>query len=101
MGGCGNHSQEMYQKSRKSSRGYRKGGKLYKKRVGSKASVFHGNAHQTKGGTRKTGLKRNPKTKRIVFKKKSINAKKNSNLIIRNSRGKITRNYLKDPPEGF
>ncbi len=46
--------------------------------IGSKAEVWHGNARQTKGGIRKSGLMK--KDDRIVFKSKSISAKKSGNL---------------------
>ncbi len=44
-------------------------GKQYKKNVGSRAEVWHGNAKKTSGGLKKSDLKFNKKTKRIVSKK--------------------------------
>tara|TARA_Y100000816_G_scaffold289561_1_gene276259 strand:- start:6043 stop:6336 length:294 start_codon:yes stop_codon:yes gene_type:complete len=51
------------------------GGKTYKKRVGSRAQVWHKTAHHTKGGLTRKHLKKN-KHGRIVSKKKSEKAKK-------------------------
>jgi len=54
---------------------YLAGGKAYKKAVGSRAEVMHGNAHHTSGGLRKSGLKyvgsKSAGTRRIVAVKAS------------------------------
>lgn len=47
--------------------------------VGSRASVFHGNAKHTSGGLYKTDLKKNP-AGRIVSAKMSEKAKKDNRL---------------------
>jgi hypothetical protein len=51
----------------------------YKKKVGSRAEVFHGNAEKTSGGLRKKDLIKNPQG-RIVSKKMSERAKKEKRL---------------------
>lgn len=53
----------------------------YKKNVGSRAEVFHGTAHHTTGGLTKQNLLYNPKTKRIISKKKHFTAKKENRLV--------------------
>jgi hypothetical protein len=51
----------------------------FKKRLGSRAEVFHGNARQTTGGLMKKDLVRN-KHGEIVSKKKHVTAKKEKRL---------------------
>ena len=51
----------------------------FRKKIGTKAEVWHQTAKQTKGGITKNGLTKT-KHDRIVFKSKSAAAKKNNNL---------------------
>ena len=78
-------------------------------KVGSRYQVFTGKAEKTSGGLRKNDLKKN-KQGRIVSKKVSANAKRNSNLGTRlqgqrrrrSTRGKRTSDHFsqfKDPPK--
>ncbi len=59
---------------------YRVKGQKFKVLEGSRAMVFHGNAYKTSGGLTKDELKKNPKTGKIVSKKKSQTAKKENRL---------------------
>ena len=49
--------------------------------VGSRPTVFHGNAHHTSGGLTQSDLKRNTTTGKIVSKKASASAKRCNNLV--------------------
>ena len=48
---------------------------------GSRAVVWHGNAHHTAGGLTQSDLKENKKTGKIVSKKASASAKRSNNLV--------------------
>jgi hypothetical protein len=50
------------------------------KRVGSRAEVVHGSAKQTSGGLSKHDLIKNPKTGRIVSRRKHLSAKRENRL---------------------
>jgi hypothetical protein len=52
---------------------------MHTKTVGSRAEVFHGNAHHTSGGLKKSDLMKN-KHGEIVSKKKHFQAKKDKRL---------------------
>jgi len=49
--------------------------------LGSRAVVWHGNAHHTAGGLTQSDLKENKKTGKIVSKKASASAKRSNNLV--------------------
>lgn len=49
--------------------------------IGSRAQVYHGQAHHTSGGLTKKDLKLNPKTGEIVSKAKAGDAKKNPWIV--------------------
>ena len=64
-------------------------------KVGSRAKVMHGNAHQTSGGLTKKSLRRN-KRGRIVSRKKSASAKK-KNLLKDYKHKRFVKSKRKSP----
>ena len=59
---------------------YHISGNKYQMNVGSRAQVYHGTAHKTSGGLKKSNLLMN-KRGRIVSKKKHTTAKKEKRLV--------------------
>jgi hypothetical protein len=64
----------------KDSAGYHVGGKVHEMLIGTRAQVWHGTAHKTSGGLKKTDLLQN-KNGRIVSKAKHNTAKKEKRLV--------------------